>query len=186
MPILNFEPDLYPAQLLDDPNLGIDSQRRWWAFYLRSRQEKAFMRKLRGMDLAYYGPQVTKRTRSPSGRERSSFAPLFSGYVFVYGDDEARRAALTTNAVSRCLEVVDGRELTQDLRNLRRLISGGAAVTLEAKLEAGTPVRIRSGPFRDMEGIVLQRRGVARILVAVRFLQQGASVEMGDYEVERI
>jgi transcriptional antiterminator RfaH len=186
MPILNFEPDLYPPPLLNDPKLGVETGRHWWAFYLRSRQEKAFMRRLRGMDIPYYGPQVTKRTRSPSGRERSSFAPLFSGYVFVYGDDEARRAALTTNCVSRCLEVADGAQLTHDLRNLKLLISGGAPVTLEAKLEAGMPVRIRTGPFRDMEGVVLQRRGETRILVAVRFLQQGASVELGDYEVERI
>ncbi|MGC3968222.1 MAG: hypothetical protein QM775_12880 [Pirellulales bacterium] len=106
--------------------------------------------------------------------------------MFVYGDDETRRTALTTNCVSRCLEVADGVALTHDLRNLRGLIAGGAAVTLEAKIEAGTRVRIRSGPFRDLEGIVIQRRGTTRLLVAVRFLQQGASVELGDYEVERI
>jgi len=84
------------------------------------------------------------------------------------------------------MEVPNGRELLHDLRNLRGLIAGGAPVTLEAKLEAGTPVRIRTGPFRDLEGIVISRRGASRLLVAVRFLQQGASVELGDYEVERI
>ena len=186
MPILDYEPDLYPADLLESPKPGEDASRRWWTFYLRARQEKQFMRRLRTLGIAHYGPIVTKRARSPSGRERVSHAPLFSGYVFMYGDDENRRSALTTNCVSRCIEVPDGGELLHDLRNLRGLIAGGAAVTLEAKLEAGTPVRIRSGPFRDLEGIVISRRGVSRLLVAIRFLQQGASVELGDYEVERI
>lgn len=186
MPILDYEPDLYPADLLESPKLGEDASRHWWTFYLRARQEKQFMRRLRSLGIAHYGPVVTKRSRAPSGRERVSHAPLFSGYVFMYGDDEQRRSALTTNCVSRCIEVPNGPELLHDLRNLRGLIAGGAPVTLEAKLEAGTPVRIRTGPFRDLEGIVISRRGASRLLVAVRFLQQGASVELGDYEVERI
>ncbi|MGC3968221.1 MAG: hypothetical protein QM775_12875 [Pirellulales bacterium] len=61
MPILNFEPDLHPLQLFETPELGNDSTRHWWAFYLKSRQEKAFMRQLRGFDIPYYGPQVAKR-----------------------------------------------------------------------------------------------------------------------------
>ena len=124
MPILEYEPDIHPADLFDSPQLGEEASRRWWTFYLRARQEKQFMRRLRSLNISHYGPIVTKRSRSPSGRERVSHAPLFSGYVFMYGDDEHRRRALTTNCVSRCIEVPDGGELSHDLRNLRGLIAG--------------------------------------------------------------
>ncbi|MBL9090518.1 MAG: hypothetical protein JNL96_04805 [Planctomycetaceae bacterium] len=186
MPILGREIDLYPADLLDRPEVGSETGRHWFAFYVRSRQEKQFMRKLQGLQIPFYGPTVVKNARSPSGRMRQSWAPMFSGYVFAYGDDEARRNALTTNCVSRWLPVSDGPQLTHDLRNIRRLIETKAPVTIEAQLEAGDPVRVKAGPFRGLEGVVVGRRGQWRLLVAVRFLQQGASVELGDFEVERI
>ena len=47
-------------------------------------------------------------------------------------------------------------------------------------------VRIRSGPLTGLEGLVIRRRGQDRLLVAVEFLQQGASVQIDDFEVERI
>ena len=65
----------------------------------------------------YYAPVVPKRSRSPSGRVRVSHVPLFAGYVFLYGTGAERHAAVTTNCVSRCLDVPDGRELTGDLRD---------------------------------------------------------------------
>jgi hypothetical protein len=37
-----------------------------------------------------------------------------------------------------------------------------------------------------LEGIVTKRRGVSRLLVAVNYLQQGASVEIEDFMVEVI
>ena len=37
-----------------------------------------------------------------------------------------------------------------------------------------------------MEGTVIKRRGVDRLLVVVKFLQQGASVQLEDFQVEPI
>jgi transcriptional antiterminator RfaH len=186
MPILPAEPDLYPADLFERPGLGAEGDRRWWAFYLRSRREKQFMRALRGLDVPFYGPTIRKRSKSPSGRMRESFMPLFSGYVFVYGDDEARRNALTTECVSRWLPVVEGAALTKDLRQIQRLIAASVPLTIESQIEAGTAVRVKTGTFRGMEGVVISRQGKERLLVSVRFLQQGASLALDDFEVERI
>lgn len=43
---------------------------------------------------------------------------------------------------------------------------------------------IRSGPFLGIEGFILRRHGQVRLLVAVDFLQQGASVLLDECEVE--
>lgn len=186
MPILAPEPDLYPADLLERPDWTSDTGQCWWALYTRSRCEKELMRRLRALDIPHYGPIIEKRHRSPKGRITTSFVPLFSNYVFLYGDAAQRYQALTTNCVSRDLPVVDAAELAADLRQLRRLIETGAPITPEARLEPGARVRVRSGPLEGQEGIVVQRRGETRLLVAVRFLQQGATVQIDDCQVERI
>jgi len=186
MPILPVQPDLYPNDLLGRAELGELPGSRWWAFYVLSRREKDFMRRLQALDIPYYAPLLIKRSRSPSGRMRTSQVPMFGGYVFVNGDEEARRTALTTNCVSRWLDVPDGRQLTYDLRQIRRLIEAGAPLTPEARLQPGQHVRIRRGPFVDLEGTIVKRHGETRLLVAVRFLQQGASMQLEDCEVEAL
>lgn len=186
MPILARESDIYPAELLDRNDLGGQTDLRWWALYTRSRREKELMRRLRSLEIAHCAPLIPHRTRSPSGRTRTSYLPLFSNYVFLYGDEHSRYQALTTNCVSRDLLVPDGPRLTFDLRQIYRLIASGMPLTVESRLEPGRRVRIKSGLLVGQEGIIVQRRGREHLLVTVDFLQQGASVVVEDFEVEAI
>src|SRR5262249_11656864 len=110
---------------------------------------------------------------------------LFAGYVFMYGTVADRHRALTTNCVSRWLPAPSGAELTQDLRRICKLINSGAALTPEARLERGARVKVRSGPLAGIDGVIIQREGRARLLVAVDFLKQGASLLIEDHAVER-
>jgi transcription antitermination factor NusG len=144
------------------------------------------MRRLRSLRIAHYGPLVKKRSRSPSGRVRVSYIPLFAGYVFLCGSEAARYQAMTTNCISRCLHVDDRRQLLHDLRQIRRLILSDTPMTPEARIQPGAQVRIRSGSLAGIEGTVLKRRGGDRLLIAVTFLQQGASVQLEDFQVEPI
>lgn len=184
MPILPAEPDLFPADLLDAESGG--SPGRWWALYTLPRREKELMRRLRGVGVAHYAPLVPRRTRSPNGRMRQSFVPLFPSYVFLWGDEPQRYEALKTNCVSRCLEVEDEGRLLGDLRQIRLLIGCGAPLTPESQIAPGMRVRVRTGFLTGLEGTVIKRRGQQRLLVAVQFLQQGASVQLDDCQVERI
>lgn len=187
MPILPREPDLFPEDLLDSVRpFHPEAPARWWGLYTLSKKEKALMRSLRALEIPHYGPLISRRYRSPSGRMRESFVPLFPNYVFIYGDDEQRRVALTTNYVSRCLTVPDDDLLTADLRRVQQLVATGAPLTPEARLEAGEEVRVKSGPFKGLEGVVIHRRGQQRLVVSVQFLQQGVSVLLEDVSLERI
>jgi transcriptional antiterminator RfaH len=188
MPILAQEPDLYPQQLLEESAvlLGNQPESRWWAFYTRSRREKELMRRLRALDVPHYGPTIARKRRVPGRGVQISYIPLFSNYVFVFGDETHRLAALTTNCVSQCFAVADSLGLAADLLKIRRLIATGAPVLPEDQVEPGTPVRIRSGPLTGQEGVVVQRHGETRLVVAVRFLQRGASVLLEECEVEAI
>lgn len=186
MPILAQEPDLHPHDLFDQEE-GYDAAGQvWWALYTRPRQEKQLMRRLRPLDVAFYSPLVPKRTRTRFGRIQTSHVPLFASYVFVHGDEAQRHLAVTTSCVSRWMPVPDGQQLFSDLREIRRLIEMGVPLTAEDRLPAGARIRIRSGPFFGFEGFITRREGQTRLLVAVNFLQSGASVVLDQCEVERI
>ncbi|MCS7306072.1 MAG: antitermination protein NusG [Thermoguttaceae bacterium] len=186
MPILPREPDSFPEDLLEEHRLGERADGRWWALYTLPRREKELVRRLRGMGIWHYCPLVCRRYQSPAGRRRTVWIPLFPSYVFLLGSEMERYLALTTQCVSRTLEVPDEAELVHDLRQIWRLIQSGLPLTPEARLEPGDRVRIRSGPLVGLEGVVIRRRGEDRLLVAVQFLQKGASIELADFQVERI
>ncbi len=181
MPILAAEPDIFPVSLLETP-----PDLPWWVVYTRSRQEKQLVRKLRAAGVNHYCPCIQRRTRGAHGRTLTSYVPLFPNYVFLNGTHDARLAALKTNHVSRILDVLRPNELIHDLFQIRGLILSGEPISPEAKLEAGSRVRVKSGPFKAYEGIVIQRQGKTRLIVDVRFMNQGASVEIEDYLLEPI
>lgn len=189
MPILPKQCDLFPDTLLDEHPSAcgpVSESAKWLAFYTLARREKDLMRKLEAARIPFYAPMVKRRLHSAGGRVRSSYVPLFPGYVFCPVDDEQRRAVLATNTVARWLPIPDERMLVADLRAIKRLIDSEKPLTPEARIEPGQPVRVRSGPLRGMEGMVLKRRGEERLLVAVRFLNQGASIELEDVDLERL
>ena len=188
MPILPKQRDIFPDDLLDagPGNTEVPAGTHWVAFYTLSRREKDLMRKLEAAGVPFYAPLVRRRLGSPGGRARSSYMPLFPGYVFSRVDDEQRRTALATNTVSRWIPVVDERMLLDDLRAIKRLVDTERPLTPEARLEPGQTVRVRRGALRGLEGTVVRRHGLERLVIAVRFLNQGASIEMEDIDLERL
>ncbi len=188
MPILKEEADIYPDDLLDDATLLklLNEDRSWWCVYTISRREKDLMRRLQALEVPHYGPMIPKRYRSPNGRLRTSFIPMFPNYVFMLANEDERVQAMTTNCVSTCNAVVQHEALVEDLRQVHKIVNQGEALTPEAKLQAGSKVRVRSGPFAGLEGNVLRRHGKTRLLLSVRYLEQGVSMEMDEALLEAV
>lgn len=185
MPILDEEPDLYPDNLLNDDR-QTDSDDAWFAIYTLSRREKDLMRRLRAQKIAHYGPLVPKRTRSPKGRIRTSYVPLFTGYVFVCGSEEDRYNTVATGCVSKCLPVTEVDQLVSDLRQIRLLEEFGADLQAEIRPVVGQRAKIIRGPLADKEltGIITELKGQHRLSIMVNFLQQGASITVDEADVE--
>ena len=184
MPILAREPDIFPADLFALAEQ--ESDKSWWVLYTLSRREKDLARRLTASETPFYAPMIPKRTKSPAGRVRTSYVPLFNNYIFVFGDEEDRYTAVSTGCVSRALQATDSSQLLRDLRQFQRLIAGAVALTPESRLQPGRRVRVRAGNFRGLEGTILRREGEERLLVAVNFIQRGASLLLEDFEVEAI
>lgn len=186
MPILQSETYRYPDQLLNEGEcrgLKDGPERNWWVLQTKPRQEKSVARALLAKQVPFYLP-IVKKDNFCRGRRTRSHIPLFSSYAFFFGDESERIAALETNRIAQMLSVTDQEEMWKDLRQIARLIEADAPLTLEARLGAGRRVRIKAGPLKGVEGTVLDRRSGARLLVSVRFLQAGASIEIEDYMLE--
>ena len=184
MPILKQEADIYPPDLLQDQELLADENRIWWSAYTRSRREKDLMRQLVRTQIPFYAPVIGKRYRSPNGRLRTSYIPLFANYVFLYAEPHEKSEAMKTNCISRIAPVAQDDLLVDDLRRIQQACQLGVPLTPEARLESGDPVRVRTGPFAGYDGTVLRREGKTRLLVSVRFLEQGVSMEIDEGVLE--
>ena len=194
MPILGPETQCYPASLLASL-VGVDGAhdgellqrtgRAWWVAQTKPRQEKSLARELLARDIPFYLPQVRK-TSVVRGRKQTSFIPLFSGYLFLFGDDAERHTSMTTNRIAQFLQVKDPLELSRQLWQVSRLVQAGAPLTVEARIKPGDQVRVRSGTLAGVEGIVVARRRKCRLIVSVQLIQQGVSMEIDDHLLEPI
>ena len=184
MPILPSEPTVYPHDLLT--GMGRDEcARRWWVLYTKSRQEKAVTRALAARQIPHYLPLVARQSII-RGRRIASFVPVFPSYVFVFGTSEEREQSLKTNRICQILSVPDNLGLCSDLGRVQTMIDSGCPLTVEARLVPGQRVRVRKGPLIGIEGRILRRKQQTRLVVDVRMLQQGVSVEIDDFLLEPI
>lgn len=183
MPILAKEPDLYPDHLLDQ--LSVESNPgHWHVMYTLSRREKDLMRKLRAQGIAHFGPMIAHRKRSPAGRIRTSYIPLFTGYVFVCGDETDRYEAVSTGCVSRCLSVSDNAELLADLQRIHVIADTGTDVRPEPRPLVGRRAVVVSGPMTGIRGTITREHSQHRLTVLVTFMNQGASIQIDEADVE--
>jgi transcription antitermination factor NusG len=74
--------------------------------------------------------------------------------------------------------VVDQLRMHDELRQVYRLMSMGAALSPEDRLAPGDPVKILHGPFEGFTGKVVVRGNHTRLIVEVQFLHQGVSVDI--------
>ena len=188
MPILPAEPDFYPPDLWEDPNAIPRSGEEavWWCLHAKPRQEKATGRELRKLGLTFYLPQVLKEDRTPQGRKIRSVIPLFPGYLFLHGDFNDRLSALCGNRLVSVLEVGDQASLERDLKQIHKMLSSGLLVEPEPTAPVGSRVKIITGPLTGIEGTVIRRGKRDQFVAVVRFLGRGATVDLEDWQVERI
>jgi transcription antitermination factor NusG len=184
MPILAAEVSLFPDNLLEGFSVA-GLERRWWAVYTKARQEKSLARQLLAQEIPYYLPLIPK-VSNIGGRRVKSLLPLFGGYLFMYGTEEERLQTLNTKRVAQMWPASKVDDVVGDLHKVRKLIDSGTPLTVEARMVAGQLVRVKSGAFMGMEGVIEKRRGEEHLFVKFNFIQQGVSVRISDYLLEPI
>ena len=150
----------------------------WWIAYTRPRFEKAFARDLCSHGIGYFLPMYEKTIFS-GGRNRHLMSPLFKSYVFFCGTEQDRYMAMRTNRLCHTVDVADQEQLIEDLAGIESALLCKAVIDGYPGLPVGNRCRIISGPMRNTEGVVVERKCArARMVIEVTILSQGALVEI--------
>ena len=90
------------------------------------------------------------------------------------------------NKVAGVLPVEDQALLTDELRQLQRVLTSGRTVELHGPRQRGKRLRIESGPLCGVEGIVPQQSSSLRMYVPVTVLKRTVSVSVDACALEAI
>lgn len=175
MPILPPEPFAFPADPFADP--GSDPEGRWLVMHTKSRAEKALARWLGTAAVRFFLP-LYKKQSVQNGRTQTTYQALFPGYLFVWGDADARSHALASNYVAHCLPAHDQERLAGDLAAVYRLMTGEFPILPAQQIPPGAPVEVIDGPFAGMTGRMVRAGAQTRLIVEVQMIRQGVSVEL--------
>jgi transcription antitermination factor NusG len=184
MPLLELEPFISPENLFELSGDAANTS-RWWVLHTRPRAEKSLARKLCDRDLSFYLPLHSREWRN-RGRRFQSHLPLFPGYLFMYGDFQSRLTALETNLVAHAILVEDQEQLIADLGRVHQLLSTGAPVTPEDRLEPGDLVEVIRGPLTGLEGKLLRRGRNLKFVIEVQFLRRAVSAEVESWMIQSL
>ena len=154
-----------------------DLQGTWRVAHTRARFEKAFAWQMHKEGIGYYLPMI-ERVRVSGGRKRRVLAPMFVSYVFLCGSDADRYTAMATNRLCQTIDVPDQPQLIEELRFIEQALDGQAELDPYPFAAVGQRCRVTAGPMVGMEGTVIRRDRLAKLVLAVSMLGQGVSVEI--------
>jgi len=154
-----------------------DMEGTWWVAHTRSRNEKALAWQMLRQDISYFLP-MSVRAHKWRNRTIRSLMPLFTGYVFFCGDEDARLDVLKTNRVAGLIPVKDPDGLVHDLLPIEQVLRQGRPIQPHPYLECGQRCRVIAGPLMGIEGIVIREPRRTRLVLQVELLGQATSVEV--------
>jgi len=153
-------------------------QLRWYAVYTAANHEKKVADRIGARDLEYYFPTyVTKRRWSD--RVMRVHAPLFPGYVFVRMDMTSLLHVLSVSGVVRMVGFPQPKPLLdEEVEALRGCLAQHHEAKPHPYIGPGQRVRLRSGPLRGLEGVVLREKSNCRFVVCLDLIMRAISVEV--------
>ena len=161
--------------------------RQWFAIYTLPQNERAVLRQLEVRQLEAFLPtyEVIKVWRN---RQQVRLArPLFPGYLFVRVDRRERIRVLEARGV---LSIVGNSRgpLPLDSTEIECLRSGASRSRLEPfrEIPIGSRVRVKCGPLKGVEGILVHRKNSFRFVLTVELINQSAALEIAPEDLEPI
>ena len=165
--------------------LGISGP--WWAIYTRHQHEKAIAQMLSAKGLEVFLPLYDSTRRWKDRTVRLSL-PLFPCYLFLRGGKEHRLEVVTTPGIVSILSI-NGEPAAvpeSEIESVRKAIEWGNRVEPHPFLRCGDRVRVISGPLQGLEGILVRKKNLYRLVLSVEILERSAAVEVDVSAVERV
>lgn len=168
-------------------NAGAAGQTPWWAVYARHQHEKQVAETLQAKGFDVFLP-LYESVRRWKDRRKVLALPLFPGYVFVRGGHERRLGILTTPGVHLIISRGEAAaEIPEaEIQSIRRSLEAKFAVEPHPYLNCGDHVRVTRGALEGIEGILLRKKNIFRLVLSVEMLAQSVSMEIDATDVEPV
>ncbi len=159
----------------------------WWALYTRHQCEKMVAEMLTSKRFEVFLPLYAS-VRRWTDRQKTLFLPIFPGYVFVRGGLDRRLEIVMTPGVQTILfygEQVAAIPETE-IHNIRRMVEGPYRVEPHPYLKCGETVRITRGSLKGIEGVLVRKKNLYRMVLSMDLLHQSVAVEIDASDVEPV
>jgi transcription antitermination factor NusG len=159
----------------------------WYALHTRHQHEKAVAQILSNKGFEMFLPLYTVAHRWQD-RTKQLLLPLFPCYVFIQVGLDRRLQILTTPGVYTIVGWA-GRPAVipqAEIDAVRRVIESFLRVEPHPFLKCGDWVRVKSGPLQGLEGILIRKKNLFRLVLSIELLGRSAAVEVDVWMVERV
>ena len=171
-----------------DSLIAVDSSvAQWYAAYTSANHEKSVASQLVCREVEHFLP-LYDSVRKWKDRRVNLQLPLFSGYVFVRIALQNRLKVLQVPGVAYLVNF-GGRAVPlpqEDLQRIRKLLDAGVAAKPHPYLAAGRCVRVKGGPLKGFEGIIVKRKNATRFVLSIRMLQRSLVIDIDGMELESL
>ena len=159
----------------------------WFAAYTYPRHEKKVAEYLKGAGIECFLPLYKESRMWNNGLRVTVEKPLFPSYIFVHFDSVDSVKVLKTPSVASLVSVA-GVPVPLPKQEVESLIAGVAQLELAPHpyLREGDRVRVKSGPFTDREGILVQCKNRWRVVICIELLMQAVSLDIDVCALERL
>lgn len=154
---------------------------KWFAVYIKSRQEKKAAAELDRMEISCFLP-LHKVLRQWSDRKKWVEVPLFNSYLFVNITDKEYNAVLQVMGVVRFI-TFEGKAVSIPLPQIEAIKiyleqESPDWIAPEIDMDAGASVEVTRGPMVGLTGILLNIKGKHRVKVEIDCLGQSLIIDI--------
>jgi transcription antitermination factor NusG len=160
-------------------------EERWYAAYTCANHEKRVAKQLEERAVEHFLP-LYGSVRCWKDRKVKLELPLFPGYVFVRLALRDRLRVLQTPGVARLVGFggLPTALPDQEIEAMRDGLKRQLLLEPHPYLTIGRRVRLKSGPLVGLEGILVRRKGLLRLVLSLDLIQRSAAVEVDASDVE--
>jgi transcription antitermination factor NusG len=151
----------------------------WYAAYTSANHEKRVAEQLSARSVEHFLP-LYESVRRWKDRRVHLQLPLFPGYVFVRIAFRDRLQVLEIPSVARLVgfngtptPLPEG-----EIEALKAGLEGGVRAMPHPYLKVGRRVRITSGPFEGLEGILVRKKNGLRFVISLDLIQRSILVDV--------
>jgi transcription antitermination factor NusG len=168
-------------------NGNIADATNWYVLYTRHQHEKTVAQMLCNKGFEILLPLYSSVNRWKD-RTKLITLPLFPCYVFLKGGLERRVDIMKTPGVNALVSSA-GRPASvpaEEIEAIQRIVASGADVEPHPFMKCGDRVKVKGGPLMGLEGILVRKKDLYRLVLSVEMLGKSASVEVDSFLVERL